>query len=435
MSRIYIQNGRLIDPSQSMDEVTSLLLEEGQVAAIGGAAPNGLAEVIDASGQLVVPGLIDMHVQLREPGFEEDETIASGTAAALAGGVTTIACLPNTEPPVDTRASVEFIQLQADRSDNCHVLVLACVSKNRAGEQLAEIGALAQAGAVGFTDATTPVFNAELMRRALEYSQMFDRPILNHPEARELTRGGIMHEGLVSTVLGLAGLPPAAEDVMTSRDLRLAEATGGRVHLMNISTKGSVDLIRRAKSQGCRVTAGITALHFAANDEVLRSFDTHWKVNPPIRSADHVEACVAGLQDGTIDVIVSGHAPRAAEKKMLELDSAPFGMSGLETLLGLVGKYLIQPGHIDWPTAIRMLSCNPAKILAQPDKGSLRIGATADVTIIDPHREWTVDTSKFCSKSANTAFRNCRLLSRAVHTIVAGDRKWSAESVRPAEAQ
>ena len=382
--------------------------------------------MIDASERIVAPGLIDMHVQLREPGFEEDETIASGTAAALAGGITTIACLPNTDPPVDSQASVEFVQLQAARSANCKVLVLACVSKNREGEQLAEMGSLARAGAVAFTDATSPIANAELMRRALEYSQMFDRPILNHAEAPELTRGGIMHEGLISTVLGLKGLPPAGENVMTSRDLRLAEATGGRVHLMNISTKGSVELIRHAKSSGVRVTAGVTAMHFFATDDLLRSFDTNLKVNPPLRSQDHVDACIAGLQDGTLDVIVSGHAPCAAEKKMLELDLAPFGMSSLETLLGLVGKFLIEPGHLDWTAAIAKLSLHPARILGQPDKGTLRPGAEADVTIIDPHRTWQVEPARFLSKSSNTAFAGYSLLAAAEHTIVSGEVRWSA---------
>ncbi len=425
MSRLYLINGRVIDPEQQLDQITSVLLEDGRVAGIGVAQP-GDATVIDARDRIVTPGLIDMHVQLREPGFEEDETIASGTAAALAGGITTIACLPNTDPPVDSQASVEFVQLQAARSANCKVLVLACVSKNRDGEQLAEMGSLARAGAVGFTDATSPIANAELMRRALEYSQMFDRPILNHAEAPELTRGGIMHEGLVSTVLGLNGLPPAGENVMTSRDLRLAEATGGRVHLMNISTKGSVELIRHAKSSGVRVTAGVTAMHFSATDELLRSFDTNLKVNPPLRSQDHVDACIAGLQDGTLDVIVSGHAPRAAEKKMLELDLAPFGMSSLETLLGLVGKFLIEPGFLDWPAAVAKLSLHPARILGQPDKGTLRPGAEADVTIIDPHRTWQVDPARFLSKSSNTAFAGYSLRSAAEHTIVGGELKWSA---------
>jgi dihydroorotase len=306
------------------------------------------------------------------------------------------------------------------------VLVIACTSKDRAGEQLAEIGSLTQSGAVGFSDADAPIHNPELMRRALEYTRMFHRPILNHPEVRELTRGGTMHEGRISTVLGLRGMPPEAEDVMTSRDLRLAEATAGRIHLMNISTAGSVELIRRVRARGVRVTAGITAAHFSATDEMLRSFHPNCKINPPLRSAEHVEACIEGLKDGTLDVIVSGHAPRAAEKKMRELDQAPFGMVGLETLLGLVVTHLIEPGHLDWPTAIEKISLNPARILQQPNKGRLRVGSDADVTIIDPQREWQVQPELFASKSTNTPFAGQVLRGCAEHTIVRGRVKWSA---------
>ena len=292
--------------------------------------------MIDAAGKIVAPGLIDMHVQLREPGCEEDETIETGTAAALAGGFTSIACMPETEPPIDTQAGVEFVRQQAARADNCNVFVVACVSKNREGKELAEIGPLVEAGAVAFSDGMRPVHNAELLRRALEYCLMFDKPILNHPEVRELTHGGVMHEGRVSLVLGLAGMPAAAEDVMTSRDIRLAEATGGRLHLLNVSTRRSVDLIRRGKQRRVRSRRGVAAINFTLTDESLRSFDSNYKMNPPLRSHEHVEACIAGLEDGTIDVISSGHAPRAVEKKMRELDLAPFGMVGLETTLALV---------------------------------------------------------------------------------------------------
>ncbi len=343
MSRILIQNGRVIDPSQSMDRITNLLIEDGRIAAYD-AAPDGQDEVIDAAGKIVAPGLIDMHVHLREPGCEEDETVASGTAAALSGGFTSIACMPNTDPPIDSQASVVFIRGQAARADHCNVFVVGCVSKNREGKELAEIGQLCEAGAVAFSDDGSPVHNSELMRRAFEYCLMFDKPVLNHAEIRELTEHGVMHEGVVSLVLGLSGIPAAAEDVMTARDIALAEATGGRLHMMHVSTENSVEAIRRAKLRKVRVTAEVTPHHFSLTDERLRTFDSNFKMNPPLRSERHVQACIAGLADGTIDAIATDHAPHAKEKKMQELDQAPFGIVGLETALGLVITRLIELG-------------------------------------------------------------------------------------------
>ena len=422
MRRILIQNGRVIDPSQSLDRVMNLLIDNGRIAAYDAPA-NGQELVIDAAGKIVAPGLIDIHAELREPGCEGDETIATGTAAAVAGGFTSIACLPNTDPPIDTPAGVEFVRHQARRADNCHVYVLACVSKNREGKELAEIGSLNEAGAVGFTDADRPVDNAELLWRALEYCLMFDKPILDHPEVLDLSRNGVMHEGRVSLVLGLSGMPAEAEDVRTGRDLRLAESTGGRLHLMNLSTAGSTELVRRAKSRGLQVTAEICAPHFTWTDESLRTFDSNYKVNPPLRSRDHVDACIAGLADGTIDVIASGHAPRASEKKLQELDPAPFGMVNLETTLSLVITQLIRPRHLDWPTALAKLTVNPARVLGL-DKGTLRLGADADVTIIDPDVRWTVRTEHFRSKSTNTPLEGTELYGRAACVIVGGTVKY-----------
>ena len=347
---ILLEGGRVIDPSQGMDRITSVLVEDGRIAAYD-ALGGGREEVIDASGKIVAPGLIDMHVHLREPGREEDETILTGTSAAVAGGFTSIACIPNTEPPIDTQASVEFIQHQAARADQCNVYVVACVSKNREGKELAELGQLVQAGAVAFSDDGAPVYDAELMRRALEYCGMFDKPILNHAEVRELTQGGVMHEGLVSLILGLPGMPAVAEDVMTGRDIALADATGGRIHIMHVSSAGSVELIRRAKGRGVRVTTEACPHHFTLTDEGLRSFDSNYKMSPPLRGQEHVDACIAGLRDGTIDVICTDHAPHALEKKMCELDLAPFGIVGLETALGLVVTRLIEPGLLDWSAA------------------------------------------------------------------------------------
>jgi dihydroorotase len=425
MPNLLIQNGRVIDPSEGTDRVTNLLIADGRIAAYD-ATPSRQETVIDARGKIVAPGLIDMHVHLREPGFEEDETIKTGTAAALAGGFTSIACMPNTDPPIDSQAAVEFVHDQAARADHCNVFPVACVSKNREGKELAEIGQLVEAGAVAFSDDGSPVGDAELMRRAFEYCLMFDKPVLNHAEIRELTLHGVMHEGLTSLILGLPGIPAAAEDVMTSRDIALAEATGGRLHIMHVSTVNSVDALRRAKSRNVRVTAEATPHHFTLTDECLRSFDSNYKMNPPLRGREHVEAVIAGLADGTIDVIASDHAPHAKEKKMRELDQAPFGIVGLETSLGLVITRLIEPGHLDWPTVIRKMSLNPARILGL-DKGTLRVGAEADVTIIDPTVRWTVDPANFRSKSANTPFAGWQLTGRADVVIVGGRVKFRRE--------
>jgi dihydroorotase len=419
MPRLLIQNGRVIDPSQSLDRVTSILVDNGRIAAYD-ASPQGDERVIDASGKIVAPGLIDMHVHLRQPGREEDETIETGTAAALSGGFTTVACMPNTDPPIDSQSAVEFVLHQAARANHCNVVVVGCVSRNREGKELAEIGQLVAAGAVAFSDDGAPVFDAELMRRAFEYCRMFDKPVLSHAEIRELTQRGVMHEGLVSLVLGLPGIPTAAEDVMVSRDIALAEATGGRLHVMHVSTAGSVEILRRAKRRGVRVTAEATPHHFTLTDECLRSFNSNFKMNPPLRSRDHVDAIIAGLADGTIDAIATDHAPHAEEKKMQELDRAPFGVVGLETALGLVVTKLIEPGHLDWTTALAAMTVNPARILGIP-KGSLAIGADADITIIDPDRRWRVDPGKFRSKSRNTPFAGMELKGRAWTVIVGGE--------------
>lgn len=424
MSQLLIAGGRVICPAQGLDRVTNLLIENGRIAAFDASA-NGEVEVIDATGQIVAPGLVDLTTQLREPGCEEDETIETGTAAALAGGYTSIACLPETEPPIDTPAGVEFVRQKAARARNCHVFVVGCVSQERKGQQLAEIGSLVEAGAVAFSDGTRSIQNPDVLRRALEYCLMFDKPILSHPEACELSQSGVMHEGRVSMVLGLPGMPAAAEDVMTSRDIRLAEATGGRLHLLTVSCAGSIDLIRRSKARHVTITAGVAAINFALTDELLRSFDSELKLNPPLRSAEHVEACIAGLRDGTLDVIASAHAPRATEKKMQELDLAPFGMSALETTLALTVTKLIEPGHLDWPTALAKLSLNPARVLGLK-KGTLKIGADADIVIIDPQVRWKVDPRSFRSKSGNTPLSGMQLVGRATHAIVAGEVRYQA---------
>ena len=426
MASMLIRGGRVVDPDQGIDRVDDLLIQDGQIVAIGqsGSQPLGkVDETLDASGLIVTPGLIDMHVHLREPGREEDETIESGTRAALAGGFTSVACIPNTEPPTDTQANVEFIRQKAARADTCNVFVVGCVSRDRAGKELAEIGQLVEAGAVAFSDDGSPVYDAELMRRAFEYCRMFDKAILAHEEVLELSRGGVMHEGQVSMALGLKGMPAAAEEVMIGRVISLAEVTGGRLHVMHVSTAHGVELIRQAKRRGVRVTAEACPHHFTLTDESLRGFDSNFKMSPPLRTAADVEGIINGLVDGTIDCIATDHAPHAPEKKLLELDRAPFGILGLETAVGLCVTRLIDAGHIDWLRFVDAISRLPAQILGV-NRGTLRPGAVADVTLIDPSLQWQVDVSTFASKSINSPFDGWTLKGRAVATIVAGRVKY-----------
>ena len=426
MATLLIRGGRVVDPSQNIDRIDDVLVRDGQVVAIGhgDGQPLGKAdETIDAAGLVVAPGRVDMHVHLREPGREEDETIETGTQAAVAGGFTSVACIPNTEPPIDTQATVEFIHQKAARADTCNVFVVACVSRNREGKELADIGQLVEAGAVAFSDDGAPVYDAELMRRALEYCRMFDKPILAHEEVLELSRGGVMNEGLVSLVLGLGGMPAAAEEVMIGRDIALSEVTRGRLHAMHVSTAGGVALIREAKKRGARVTAEACPHHFTLTDESLRGFDSNFKMSPPLRTQADIEAIIDGLVDGTIDCIATDHAPHAREKKMLELDRAPFGILGLETAVGLSVTRLVATGRIGWPRLIEAMSTLPAQILGI-NRGTLRPGAVADITLIDPKLSWRVDVASFRSKSVNSPFDGWTLQGRAVTTIVGGRVKY-----------
>jgi dihydroorotase len=418
---LTILNARIIDPSQDLDRVANLRIHNGKIVEIGTASKDG-DDVFDATGKIVLPGLIDMHVHLREPGGEENETIETGTKAAIHGGFTTIACCPNTMPPIDSQTSVEFVQQQAARSKYCNVYVICCISKNREGKELAELGQLFQAGAVACSDDGSPVEDAELMRRAFEYCLMFDKPLLSHPEVTSLTKGGVMHEGMVSLLLGLRGMPVAAEDVAVAQDITLAEITGGRLHVMHVSSEGAVSAIRRAKQRGIRVTAAVTPHHLTLTDESLRSFDSNYKMNPPLRCQEHVEACIEGLRDGTIDVIASDHAPHTVEKKMRELDQAPFGIIGLETALPVVITKLIRPGILDWQTVVKKMSFNPAKILGIP-KGTLQIGADADITVVDPDAKWTVSAGDFHSKSKNSPYIGWELFGKAVAVFIGGVRR------------
>jgi dihydroorotase len=420
---LCIHNGRVIDPAHHVDQVTDLWIRGDRILGLGPQPEQKADRVIDATGKIVTPGLIDMHVHLREPGREEDETIETGTAAALAGGVTSVACMPNTEPALDSKADAEFIYLQAQRAGHANVFPVGAITKGRAGEELAEMGGLIEGGAVAFTDDGTPVVSAEIMRRALEYCRMFDKVVLSHAEDLELTRGGVMNEGYESMRLGLRGMPAAAEEVMVYREIALAELTGGRVHILHVSTAGSVELIRRGKERGVRVTGEACPHHFTLTDQCLRTFDSNYKMAPPLRTEVDVEAILLGLRDGTLDVIATDHAPHAPEKKMRELDHAPNGIIGLETLIPISIQALIEPGVLTWPQLIEKLTIQPARVLGIA-RGTLGPEAIADVTVIDPEVSWTIDPAQFRSKSRNCPFQGWKVRGRADVVLVGGQVKY-----------
>lgn len=423
MSIVRIAGGRVIDPSQGIDQVADLWLENDRVLAIGPQPDLEASRTVDAANRIVCPGLIDMHVHLREPGREEDETIATGTAAALAGGVTSIACMPNTEPACDSQASAEFIILQARRAGNANVFPIGAITKGRNGQELAEIGGLVDGGAVAFTDDGSPVVNSEIMRRAMEYCRMFDKAVLSHSEDLTLTQGAVMNEGVESMRLGLRGYPAVAEEIMIYREIALAELTKARVHILHVSSAGGVDLIRRGKARGVRVTGEACPHHFTLTDAKLRTFDSNYKMSPPLRTEADVQAILAGLRDGTLDVLATDHAPHAPEKKMRELDQAPNGIVGLETFLPICIQALIEPGLLTWPQMIEKMTINPARVLGI-DRGTLRPGAAADVTVIDPDVRWTIDPAAFRSKSRNTPYGGWPVRGWAEKVFVGGQLKF-----------
>ena len=417
---ILIKNGHIIDPVNKVEGKLDLLIADGKIAKLGkpGSLPANGAEVIDASGKLVVPGLIDMHVHLREPGYEYKETIATGAAAAKAGGFTAVCCMPNTNPVNDSRSVTEFILSQAAEKASARVFPIGAITKGSKGEELAEMGELHEAGCKGISDDGKPVMRAAVMRRAMEYSTIFDIAVISHCEDASLAAKGVMNEGFVSTELGLRGIPNAAEDVMTARDIELAELTGARLHICHVSTAGSVRMIREAKQRGVKVTAETCPHYFSLTDEAVRGYHTMAKMNPPLRTADDVAAIRQGLKDGTLDVIATDHAPHALDEKSVEFDAAPFGIVGLETSVGLSFK-LVQEGILSMADLIARMSTTPARII-KSGGGMLSVGAVADITIIDPDLDWTVNASQFLSKSKNTPFDGWKLKGKAVRTIVEG---------------
>jgi dihydroorotase len=420
MRPLLLKGGRVIDPSRNADDIADVLLEDGRIAAVGRniVGPDGV-EVHDVSGRVVAPGLVDVHVHLREPGQEDLETIATGSASAVAGGFTSICAMPNTDPVCDNQGVVGFVIAQAQRAAKARVYPIGAVTLGQKGQQLAEFGELVGAGAVAVSDDGKPVATAHMMRTALEYAKTFGIPVADHCEDMSLATGGSMHEGIVSTRLGLKGIPAAAEEVMVARDILLAELTGGHVHLCHMSTRGSVELIRRAKDRGIRVTAEACPHHFSLTHEACVGYNTNAKMNPPLREAEDVEAIREGLKDGTIDCVATDHAPHHYDAKEREFDDAPNGIIGLETALGLSITELVGRGLLTLPQLLHRMSTAPARIFNLPG-GTLATGAPADLVVIDPAVKWTVRPDTFLSKSRNTPFGGRELTGRAEVTIVRG---------------
>lgn len=412
--------GRVIDPSQELDIASDLLVVDGKVAEIGKnlTAPDE-AEVIDVSGLIVAPGLIDVHVHFREPGMEEAETVATGARAAVAGGFTGVCVMPNTDPVTDNQAAVGFIVKQGGAANAARVYPIAAITLQQLGERLSEFGELVAAGAVAVSDDGRPVVSSHMMRTALEYAQTFGIPIVDHCEDPSLAAGGVMHEGLVSSRLGLKGIPSAAEEIMVARDALLAELTEGRVHICHVSTEGSVEIIRQAKSRGARITAEATPHHFTLTDVACEQYDTNTKMNPPLREDHDVAAVIEGLKDGTLDVIATDHAPHHYEAKERDFDDAPFGVVGLETALGVGISELVDTKQLSLYDLIHCMSTKPARIFDLPG-GGLSGGSPADLVVFDPTRLWIVDEAKFLSKSRNTPFSGRELSGAVVRTVVAG---------------
>ncbi len=424
MRPVLIRGGRVIDPSQGIDRYLEVLISGGVIRELGEAiSATDDPEIIDARGLVVCPGLIDLHVHLREPGGEHKETIASGARAAAAGGFTAVVAMPNTDPPVDDPAAVGFVLAEGLRSGGARVYPTGAITVEQKGEQLTEVGEMIDAGAVAVTDDGRPVGNSGVMRLALEYAQTFDLPVAVHCEDLSLSREGSMNEGIISTRLGVSGIPNAAEDVMIARDLLLAELTGGRLHIQHVSTRRGVEMIRDAKARGLRVTAEATPHHLTLTESAVESYRTDAKMNPPLRTEADRAAVREGMRDGTLDVIATDHAPHHYDEKEQAFEDAPFGIVGLETALGLMLTELVEGRIVNLPTLVERMSCAPARAFSLPG-GTLAPGSPADITIFHPEEEWTVNPSEFLSMSRNTPFAGWKLRGRPVRTLVGGRTVW-----------
>ncbi|MHC4722205.1 MAG: dihydroorotase [Planctomycetota bacterium] len=424
-SAILIKNGRIIDPANKVDKKADLLVVGEKIAEIG-SVKSDCDNVIDAKGKLVTPGLIDIHVHFREPGDEEEETIASGSAAAVAGGFTSVVCMPNTRPAIDDQTSVEYVHRMGRQARKTFIYVMGAITKDREGNGLAEMGLMTQAGAIGFTDDGSGVQNAAMMLRALKYAGMFGVVVAQHCQDDSLGTGGVMNAGYNSTILGLPGIDPLAEEMMLWRDIHLVKKTGVRYHAQHISTAGSVELIREAKAQNLPVTCEVTPHHLLFSDDAVMDYDTNYKVSPPLRTVKDVEALKRAIQTGLVDALVTDHAPHLQSEKELEFLAAPFGIASLECALALYVKALIEPGIIDWPKLISLMTHQPAGVIGI-DKGTIAEGDLADITIIDPDAEYTIDTAKFESKSRNCPYNGWQVKGKVEKTLVAGEIRYSAE--------
>jgi dihydroorotase len=442
LKSLLIKGGRIIDPSQGIDETGDLLVAEGKISWLGwgeASPPRRDYNILDARGLIVSPGFIDLHCHLREPGFTEKETIATGSQAAARGGFTTICCMPNTNPPLDSRETIDYVRETAAREGLVRVLPVGCTSRERQGAQLSEMAELARAGAVAFSDDGGPVLDSNLMRQALEIGRTLGTPIIDHCEDTTATAGGVMNEGALARKLGLKGIPASAEETMVARDLALAELTGGHIHIAHVSMEGSVALIRRAKEQGIKVTAEVTPHHLTLTEEKVTGYDTNAKVNPPLRTRQDVQALISGLKEGVIDIIATDHAPHTEADKRLDFLNAPFGISGLETALGsLMG--LVHDGQLALTTLIAKLTDEPAQIIGSRygRLGTLKPGTPADITLFDPNREWVVDPQAFASKGRNTPLAGSVLKGKVTATIAQGrlvhqDTSLKIEAATPKE--
>jgi dihydroorotase len=420
--RTILAGGRVLDPAQNLDREADLLIEDDRIVGIvgPGEASNG-AERVDVRGKVITPGLIDIHVHLREPGFEYKEDIESGTRAAAAGGFTRVCCMPNTNPAIDTSAVVRLILERTEQVGSARVHPIGAATRAMQGDQLTEMAELKAAGAVAISDDAFPLQNAETMRRTMEYCAMLGLPLMTHNEDKQLTARGAMNEGYMATVLGVPGMPRVAEDIAVARNILLAKLTGCRLHLLHISTAGTVELLRRAKADGIPVTGEACPHHWVLTEEACADYNTDAKMNPPLRTPEDCEAVKQGLADGTIDCIVTDHAPHAGYEKEVEFDAAPFGILGLETSFPLVYTTLVQPGLLSLSDAIRKMTSEPARVLGLPEGvGTLRPGAPADVTVLDLDAAWTLDRNAVKSKSKNTPFHGMPVQGKAVFTIVGG---------------